>query len=105
MLGIRLKRIKCTAREGLVEEGKEIVDTMAESPVRDIALISAAQKVEHYEIASCGTLAAIARQLGHDEALEMRLQTLEEERGTDQKLTRLAEGGGNPRAAAAEGKK
>lgn len=60
--------------------------------------------MKHYEIAPCGTLAAIARQLGHDEALERLLQTLEEERGADQKLACLAEGG-NQRAAGAERKK
>jgi len=102
ILGIRLKRIKCAAMEGLVEEGKEIIDSMVEGPVRDAALIGAAQKVEHYEIASYGTLAAIAKQLGYKDALKLLLETLEEERMTDEKLTRIAEGGGNQQAAQAD---
>ena len=64
VLGIRLKRIKCAAMEGLVEEGKEVIDSVEEGPLRDAALIGGAQKVEHYEIAAYGTLCALAKQLG-----------------------------------------
>ncbi|MBN6151029.1 ferritin-like domain-containing protein [Xanthomonas sp. AmX2] len=98
-LDIRLKRIKCAAMEGLVEEGKEVIETVEAGPVRDAALIGGAQKVEHYEIASYGTLAAIAKQLGYKDALRLLLETLEEEKSTDEKLTLLAEQGGNQEAA------
>lgn len=100
-LGIRLKRIKCAAMEGLVEEGKEIIDTIEKGPVRDAALVGGAQKVEHYEIAAYGTLCALARALGYTDALKLLKATLEEEKATDEKLTVLAESGGNQRAAAA----
>lgn len=99
ILDIRLKRIKCAAMEGLIEEGKEVIDSIEAGPLRDAALIGGAQKVEHYEIAAYGTLAALAKQLGYDQALPLLLETLEEEKATDVKLTRLAEQGGNQRAA------
>lgn len=98
-LGIRLKRIKCAAMEGLVEEGKDVIDSIVQGPVRDAALIAAAQKVEHYEIASYGTLAAVAKQLGYKAAVRLLIETLDEERATDEKLTLLAEGGTNAQAA------
>ncbi|MBB6367440.1 MULTISPECIES: ferritin-like domain-containing protein [Xanthomonas] len=96
---LRLKRIKCAAMEGLVEEGKEVIESIEAGPVRDAALIGGAQKVEHYEIASYGTLAAMAKQLGMDDALTLLLETLNEEKSTDEKLTLLAEQGGNEEAA------
>jgi ferritin-like metal-binding protein YciE len=101
-LGIKLKRIKCAAMEGLVDEGKEVIESIDKGPVRDAALIGGAQKVEHYEIASYGTLCALGKQLGYDDAVELLLETLEEEKATDEKLTMLAEeGGANEEAAAA----
>lgn len=100
-LGIRLKRVKCAAMEGLVEEGKEIIDSVEKGPVRDAALIGGAQKVEHYEIASYGTLSALAKQLGYKDALPLLQATLKEEKATDEKLTMLAEQDANQRAAAA----
>ena len=100
VLGIRLKRIKCAAMEGLVEESKEVIDSVEAGPLRDAALIGGAQKAEHYEIAAYGTLCALARQLGYRDALPLLEATLEEEKATDRKLTLLAEGGGNQRAAA-----
>lgn len=87
---LKLKRVKCMAMEGLVEEGKEIIEEIEKGPVLDAALIGAAQKVEHYEIASYGTLAAFAKQLGQQEALKLLLETLQEEKATDEKLTALA---------------
>jgi ferritin-like metal-binding protein YciE len=87
---LRLKRMKCMAMEGLVEEGREIIEEIEKGPVLDAALIGAAQKVEHYEIASYGTLAAFAKQLGHQEALKLLLETLKEEKATDEKLSVLA---------------
>lgn len=88
--------------EGLVEEGKEAIESIEEGPVRDAALIGGAQKVEHYEIASYGTIAALAKQLGYKAAVPLLLETLKEEKDTDEKLTLLAlAGGGNAKAAAA----
>lgn len=84
VLGIKLKRIKCAAMEGLVEESREVIDEIEAGPVRDAALIGGAQKVEHYEIASYGTIAAIAKQLGYADALPLLLATLEEEKATDE---------------------
>ncbi|EJN08364.1 ferritin-like domain-containing protein [Herbaspirillum sp. YR522] len=89
--GIRLKRIKCAAMEGLVEEGKEQIEEVEKGPVLDAALIGAAQKVEHYEIATYGTLCALAKKLGYPEAVALLRETLEEEKATDEKLTILAE--------------
>ncbi|SAL01953.1 hypothetical protein AWB80_08244 [Caballeronia pedi] len=88
--GIKLKRIKCVAMEGLVEEGQEQIEDFEEGPIRDAALIAAAQKVEHYEIATYGTLATLADQLGFKEASKLLLETLAEEKTTDEKLTQLA---------------
>ncbi|AUJ13916.1 hypothetical protein BVV20_19930 [Xanthomonas oryzae pv. oryzae] len=98
VLGIKLKRIKCAAMEGLVEESREVIDEIEAGPVRDAALIGGAQKVEHYEIASYGTIAAMAKQLGYADALPLLIATLEEEKATDEKLTLLAEQGGNAKA-------
>lgn len=89
--GIKLKRIKCAAMEGLVEEGQEQIEEIEKGPVLDAALIGAAQKVEHYEIATYGTLCALAKKLGYSDAAALLLETLEEEKATDQKLTLLAE--------------
>jgi ferritin-like metal-binding protein YciE len=77
--------------EGLVKEGAEMIDEDAEPAVKDAALIAAAQKVEHYEIASYGTLVTWAHQMGHSEAEQLLQQTLEEEKDADRKLTELAE--------------
>ena len=103
MSDFRLKRIKCAAMEGLVEEGKEAIEEIEKGPVLAAALIGAAQKVEHYEIASYGTLAALAKQLGLKDVAKLLVETLEEEKATDIKLSQLA-AVGNPEAAAA-GKK
>jgi ferritin-like metal-binding protein YciE len=80
---------KCGGMEGLIGEGKEMMDEF-EDDVLDAALISAAQRVEHYEIAAYGTVRTYAELLGHDRAVELLEQTLEEEKETDQKLTELA---------------
>jgi len=90
----------CMAMEGLVSEGKEIMEDDLDDTVRDAALIGAAQKVEHYEIASYGTLIAHARHLGHDEAIELLQETLDEEKQTDENLTELAESEVNVEAEA-----
>lgn len=88
--GLKLKRIKCAAMEGLLEEANEVIESTEKNEVRDAALIAAAQKVEHYEIASYGTLVTLAEQLGYKKAAKLLKETLEEEKATDVKLTDLA---------------
>ncbi|MBU7443509.1 ferritin-like domain-containing protein [Paraburkholderia fungorum] len=88
--GVKLKRIKCVAMEGLVEEGQEQIDEIEKGPVLDTALIAAAQKVEHYEIAAYGSLIALAKQLGETAAAKLLSDTLKEEKATDEKLSLLA---------------
>jgi ferritin-like metal-binding protein YciE len=80
---------KCGGMEGLIGEGKEMMDEF-EGDVLDAALISAAQRVEHYEIAAYGTVRTYAELLGNDRAVELLEETLQEEKETDQKLTDLA---------------
>lgn len=100
VLEIKLKRIKCAAMEGMVEEGKEVIDAIEQGPLRDAALIAGAQKVEHYEIAAYGTLSALAKKLDYAPALDLLQATLKEEKATDEKLSLLAEQGAfNERAA------
>ena len=82
---------KCVGMEGLIEEGKEIMQENAEEVVMDAGLIAAAQKVEHYEIASYGTARAWAQQMGYDRDAELLQQTLEEESMANEKLTQIAE--------------
>ncbi|MDB5340190.1 MAG: hypothetical protein JWN70_5809 [Planctomycetaceae bacterium] len=89
-IGATARAKTCEAMKGLVEEGAEIIDEDADSDVKDAALIAAAQKVEHYEIATYGTLATWAKLLGHTKALKLLLETLEEEKATDEELTELA---------------
>ena len=81
---------KCMGMEGLVKEGAEIMGEDFSDEVMDAALISAAQRVEHYEIAGYGTVVAYANLLGESEQAELLQQTLEEEKETDQKLTELS---------------
>ena len=88
---LRIKRMKCHAMEGLVEEAQELIDSVEKGEVLDAGLIGAAQKVEHYEIATYGTLAALAKKLGYTEAAQLLLETLQEEKSTDEKLTTIAE--------------
>ena len=90
-LGESPKGKRCKAMVGLVEEGKELIETDGEEPVKDAALIAAAQKVEHYEIASYGTLRTYAQLLGYDDAANLLQETLDEEAATDEKLTGLAQ--------------
>jgi ferritin-like metal-binding protein YciE len=81
---------KCKAMEGLIEEGKEIMEEDAEPEVLDAGLIGAAQKVEHYEIAGYGTARTYAEMLGNNAAARLLQQTLDEEGKTDKLLTELA---------------
>jgi ferritin-like metal-binding protein YciE len=93
---------KCKAMEGLVEEGKEILNEEMEDDVRDAALICAAQRVEHYEMAGYGCARTFARDLGHHEAADLLQRTLEEEAAADEKLTEIAVGRINAEAMAAD---
>ena len=88
---VRIVRMKCHALEGLVEEAQELIEATEAGPVRDAGLIGAAQKVEHYEIATYGTLIALAIKLQLGEASTLLKETLDEEKNTDQKLTSIAE--------------
>lgn len=85
------KAKKCKGMEGLLEEGKEMMEEDAEPAIRDAGLIAAAQRVEHYEIAGYGTVRTLAQQLGLEKAAQLLQQTLDEEGYTDQRLTDLAE--------------
>jgi ferritin-like metal-binding protein YciE len=100
-LGEKAKGKKCKGMQGLVSEGKEIMEEDFEDDVKDAALISAAQRVEHYEIAAYGTVRTYAEILGEQNAVSLLEKTLNEEKETDEKLTELAEGI-NVEAAAAE---
>jgi ferritin-like metal-binding protein YciE len=91
LLGVPAKGRKCEGMAGLIEEGKKVLEEEAEPPVRDAALIAAAQKVEHYEIASYGCLCTYAEMLGYDQVHDLLGQNLDEEETTDQRLTALAE--------------
>ncbi len=89
-LGEKSSGKKCKGMEGLVAEGQEMMEEDFEDDLMDAALISAAQRVEHYEIAAYGTVRTYAELLGEDEAAQLLEQTLEEEKETDQKLSDLA---------------
>src|SRR6185312_8008743 len=93
-----LKKKTCKAMKGLIEEADEIVKEQKNSTALDAGIIAACQKVEHYEIASYGTVCAWAEQMGHDDALELLRQTEEEEVSADEKLTEVAETIANQRA-------
>src|SRR5215207_9060905 len=102
-LGERMVGKRCKGMEGLVEEGKDIMEEEGEEAVLDAALIAAAQKVEHYEIAAYGCLITYAGLLGDRNAEKLLKQTLGEEEATDKVLTALGESGINQAAVAAGG--
>ena len=92
MCGKKVQAKKCDAMEGLIKEGDSIVEeTQGGSMTRDAGIIMAAQKVEHYEIATYGSLVQIAKTLGMNDAAEVLHQTLDEEKQADEKLTEVAE--------------
>ncbi|MBX9700589.1 MAG: ferritin-like domain-containing protein [Acetobacteraceae bacterium] len=97
-LGIEPEGESCEAMEGLVEEGEQLIDELDEGPVLDAALIGAAQKVEHYEIAAYGTLTAMLKAMGETKCADLMAQTLKEEKDTDEQLTQVAESEVNPAA-------
>lgn len=87
---VRTRGKPCEAMQGLVEEAKEMMEEIKTPEVLDAALITAAQKVEHYEIASYGSVCALAEALGETEAARLLNQTLEEEKAADRKLNEIA---------------
>lgn len=98
-LGASSKGKKCKGMEGLLKEGKELMEEDAEPAVRDAGMIAAAQKVEHYEIAGYGSARTYAHMLQEREAENLLQETLDEEGETDKKLTQIAESAVNAQAA------
>jgi ferritin-like metal-binding protein YciE len=97
-LGEKASRKTCKAMKGLVEEGDEVIKEDGDPSVKDAALIGAAQRVEHYEMAGYGTARTFAQTLGLDEVAALLQETLDEEGNADKKLTQIAEGRVNERA-------
>jgi ferritin-like metal-binding protein YciE len=100
-LGQSARGKTCKGMQGLLEEGKEVLEKEGEPAVIDAALIASAQRVEHYEIAAYGCLRTYAQLLGYSQAERLLQQTLEEEEAADKKLTQIGESGINDAAAAA----
>lgn len=90
-LGVKAERKPCKGTQGLIEEGEEAIKEKMDPDVRDAALINAAQKVEHYEMAAYGTARTFAQQMGYDQVAQILQTTLDEEGATDKNLTQLAE--------------
>lgn len=97
-LGEKASRKTCKAMKGLVEEGAEAIEEPMEPEVKDAALIAAAQRVEHYEMAGYGAARTFAQTLGHSEVAQMLQKTLNEEGAADKKLTQIAESRVNQQA-------
>jgi ferritin-like metal-binding protein YciE len=92
LMGEKAKSKPCVAMKGLVEEAGEVTEEDMDESLTDSAIICAAQKVEHYEIAGYGTLAAWAKSLGLDDVAGLLEETLEEEKAADKKLSEVADG-------------
>jgi ferritin-like metal-binding protein YciE len=99
MHGLKAKAVDCPAIDGIIEEADEVAGEVDDKNVLDAALINAAQAAEHYEIVRYGSLIAWARQLGRSDCATILQKTLDEEKTTDKKLTSLAEGKVNLKAA------
>jgi len=100
-LNLEPKRETCEAMKGLIAEGSEMIKAKGDADVRDAALIAAAQRVEHYEMAGYGTARTFAQRLGLTQAANLLQQTLHEEVAADKKLTQIAEAAVNQQAAGA----
>ncbi len=100
MHGVKAESVTCPAIDGIIKEADEVAGDVDDKDVLDAALIAAGQAVEHYEIARYGTLVAWAKRLGRNDCASVLQKNLDEEKATDQKLTKLAEGGVNSAAAA-----
>jgi ferritin-like metal-binding protein YciE len=98
MIGEKAEAKKCEAMSGIIEEGKEIVKETEPGKVRDAGIIAACQKVEHYEIATYGTLVSWSKSLKLDEVESVLNETLEEEKSADKKLAKIATAGINEKA-------
>jgi ferritin-like metal-binding protein YciE len=90
-LGKRGTGKTCEGMKGVLAEGSEVISEISKGPVRDAGLISAAQRVEHYEIAGYGTVRSMAELLGHQDIVDLLEQTLSEEKAADEKLTEISE--------------
>ncbi|WP_026318819.1 ferritin-like domain-containing protein [Amorphus coralli] len=99
ILGLKARGVTCEAIDGILEEGKEIMEEATDADARDAGMIAAAQAVEHYEITRYGTLVAWAKRLGHTKAVPLLQANLDQEYAADRKLSDLAEGGLNKQAA------
>jgi ferritin-like metal-binding protein YciE len=99
MHGVATKGVNCPAIDGILEEADEISGETADNEVLDAALIASAQAVEHYEITRYGTLIAWAKELGREDCAQLLSETLAEEKNADRKLSSLAEGRINRKAA------
>ena len=99
MHGAEVKAVSCPAIDGIIEEAAEVASEVADKSVLDAALINAAQAAEHYGITRYGSLIAWAKQLGRNDCASVLQKTLDEEKATDAKLTKLAESKVNLRAA------
>lgn len=97
--GVAAESVTCPAIDGIIAEADEVAGEVADKDVLDAALVAAAQAVEHYEMTRYGTLVAWAKELGRADCAAILQQTLEEEKATDAKLTRLAESRINRKAA------
>jgi ferritin-like metal-binding protein YciE len=100
-LGERARGKHCEGLNGIIEEGKTVMDESFDDVTMDACLIAAAQRAEHYEMAAYGSLVAWARAMGHAEVADLLQTTLDEEGAADKKLTSIAEGGVNKQAATA----
>lgn len=98
-VGKEAKGETCAAMKGLISEGEDVVNAKGDADVKDAALIAAAQRVEHYEIAAYGCIRNFALRAGHEEVARLMQETLDEEKHADGKLTELAEAAVNARAA------
>ena len=101
LLDEKVRGKHCDGIEGIIEEGKSVMEEDFEGETMDACLIAAGQRAEHYEMAAYGTLVAWARAMGHDDVAGLLQQTLDEEKAADEKLSALAEGGINAEAASA----
>ena len=99
LLGKKARKKACKAMQGLIEEGEETIKEQADPEVKDAALIAAAQRVEHYEMAAYGTVRAYARLLKETAVVKLLEQTYKEEKATDDSLSKLAESTINVEAA------
>jgi ferritin-like metal-binding protein YciE len=99
LIGKKAQGVDCPAIDGILKEANEVAGEVEKKSVLDAALIAAAQAVEHYEMTRYGTLISWAKELGRNDCVALLQQTLDEERATDRKLTEMAEGQVNRKAA------